>query len=296
MIPSSHSDLLERPLSAVLTTEMPDGRLQSTVVWFGVDGQDLLVNTMREFQKARNLALRPRATVLIMEPPAGRRWIEIRAEATFEDESAAAHLDALALAYEGADRYFGGVVPAELAQTEHPVICRLRPLSVMVGPTRLAPSAAERGEVVLPTRAERGCREDAPIPASHLDLLERPLLAALATRLPRGAQTQPTWFDLEGNDLLVNTTLERAKGRNMVRDPRATLLVIDPANDGRWIEVRGDVDLRHKGAREHLDRLTRRYTSHPAFYGHVYPLDRRERGTRVIARIHPRRINRDAVH
>ena len=36
--PGSHVDLLDRPLLAVRTTEMPDGRFQSTVVWFNRDG------------------------------------------------------------------------------------------------------------------------------------------------------------------------------------------------------------------------------------------------------------------
>jgi hypothetical protein len=94
----------------------------------------------------------------------------------------------------------------------------------------------------------------------------------------------------------VNTTLERAKGRNLVRDPRATVLVIDPSNSSRWVEIRGDVDLETRGAIEQLDRLTRRYTSHPAYYGFVYPEDRRALETRVIARIHPRSVNVDAIH
>ena len=101
---------------------------------------------------------------------------------------------------------------------------------------------------------------------------------------------------MDGNDVVVNTTRERAKGRNLARDPRATMLVVDPADTGRWIEIRGDVDLIEEGALEHLDRLTRRYTSHPCYYGHVYPLERAERETRVIVRIHPRRINVDAIH
>jgi hypothetical protein len=61
--PGSHVDLLDRPLPAVLTTEMPDGRFQSTVVWFNRDGGHILLNTMREFQKARNLRARPRRRV-----------------------------------------------------------------------------------------------------------------------------------------------------------------------------------------------------------------------------------------
>lgn len=56
-LPATHVDLLERPLPAVLTTEMPDGRLQSSVVWCDLDGNNVLINTMREFQKAATCAL-----------------------------------------------------------------------------------------------------------------------------------------------------------------------------------------------------------------------------------------------
>lgn len=294
-VPQSHADLLGRPLDVVMTTEMPDGRLQSTVVWFSIDGEDVVVNTMREFRKARNLRERPRATVLIMEPAGEWRWIEIRAEVSLEEEGAMAHLDELARSYCGVERYFGEVVPAELAETEHPLRCRLHPVSVTTGPA-LLPDRPGRPPAPALRVAARACEGEPPIPGSHRELLERPLLGALATPLRVGAQVHPTWFDLDGNDVLVNTTRERAKGRNLARDPRATMLVVDPADTSRWIEIRGDVDLIEEGALEHLDRLTRRYTSHPSYYGHVYPAERAERETRVIARIHPRRINVDAIH
>ncbi|HSD48451.1 MAG TPA: pyridoxamine 5'-phosphate oxidase family protein, partial [Actinomycetota bacterium] len=110
-VPGSHAELLGRPLSIAMTTEMPDGRLQSTIVWFSVEGADILVNTMREFRKARNLRERPRATALVMEPEGEQRWVEIRATVTLEERGATTHLDALARAYCGAERYFGDVVP-----------------------------------------------------------------------------------------------------------------------------------------------------------------------------------------
>ena len=81
-----------------------------------------------------------------------------------------------------------------------------------------------------------------------------------------------------------------------MRDPRATVLVVDPQDDGRWIEIRGDVELERDGAEAHLDRLTRRYTAHERFFGGVYPEEHRGRETRAIARIHPMRVNRDAIH
>jgi PPOX class probable F420-dependent enzyme len=295
-VPASHADLLANMVDVVLTTEMPDGRLQSTVVWFSANRGDILVNTMREFQKARNLLARPRATVLIREPPPGERWIEIRAGVTIEEAGAMAHLDMLARAYEHADRYFGEVVPAELAAVEHPLLCRLRPLHITVGPTRDPPRSPGVEPAASVGTGPRGCSRDVAIPASHRDLLERPLLAALSTHLRSGAQTHPVWFGWDGNDLLISTTLERTKGRNLQRDPRATILVIDPEDGGRWIEIRGDVELQHAEDEDLLDRLTQRYTGWPSFYGCIYPENRRGAETRVTVRIHPVHVNRDAIH
>jgi PPOX class probable F420-dependent enzyme len=294
-IPASHADLLDRPLHAVLTTEMPDGRLQSTVVWFSrtAGSDDVLVNTMQEFQKARNMRRRPRATLLVTEPPDAARWIELGCDVDLSPEGAMEHLDELARVYTDAEPYFGGVVPAELAAVEHPIVGRLHPVRVTTGPGRVGP--AERFEGVAPDE-RRSCSPDVALPADHLDLLGAPILAALSTRVGARAQTHPTWFERDGNDVLVNTTLERRKGRNLLADRRATVLVVDPADAGRWIEIRGDVDIQTSGAIEQLDRLTRRYTSHESFYGGVYPAERRTRETRVVARIHPRRVNVDAIH
>lgn len=295
VVPASHDDLLVRPLNIAMSTEMPDGRFQSTVVWFSRDGDDLLVNTMHEFQKARNLRARPRATLLLREAAGAERWLEVRGDVNLQKTGARAHLDELARAYADADTYFGEVVPAELAEVEHPLIARVHPVAITTGPKRLPAPAAGRS-TRLPPAAPRACTDEIAIPASHRDLLERPLLAALTTRLGTRAQTNPVWASLEGNDVLVNTTLERQKGQNLMRDPRATVLIVDPDDAGRWIEIRGDVDLSETDAIEHLDRLTRSYTRHPGYYGHVYPRSRRGSETRVIARIHPRRINRDAIH
>ena len=136
-----------------------------------------------------------------------------------------------------------------------------------------------------------------PIPASHLDLLTRPVHGVLTTMGPDGRpQSSLVWVDVDGDVALVNTTLERRKGRNMLTNPRVSLLVVDPENTSRYIQIRGDAELTTDGALEHLDALTRRYTRHPAFYGHVHPLERRAHETRVICRIHARRITLDAIH
>ena len=136
-----------------------------------------------------------------------------------------------------------------------------------------------------------------PIPASHIDLFTRPVCGVLTTMAPGGRpESSLVWVDLDGGYAALNTTLERRKGRNMVADPRVSLLVVDPDDTGRFIQVRGDAELFTYGALEHLDRLTRRYTRHAAYYGGIYPVERRDQETRVIVRIHARRITLDAIH
>lgn len=135
------------------------------------------------------------------------------------------------------------------------------------------------------------------IPASHLDLLTRPICGVLTTM---GADGQPqsslVWADHDGDCARVNTTLERQKGRNLLADCRVSLLIVDPENTARFIQVRGDAELVLDGALDHLDALTRAYTRHPRFYGFVHPVAQGARETRVICRIHARRITLDAIH
>lgn len=293
-IPASHSDLLDRPLPAVLTTHMPDGRLQSTVVWYWRTGGEVRVSTMAQFRKAANLLARPHATMLVVDPADGR-WLELRTDALPVAGDGLPDLDAVGERYCGVRPYFGAVVPAHLAEVETPVTFRLVPRVVVAGPRPPAPPAAGVGAGRAPAWAPAG--PDVPLPPSHHDLLDRPVVAALATRLPDGAaQVQPVWCGRDGDVALVGTTLERRKGRNLLADPRATLLVIDPADSSRWLEVRADVELATDGAIAVLDRLTRSYTGHPSYYGHVAPAALAGLETRVTARLHPRRVNRDAVH
>jgi len=296
-LPASHVDLLDRPLPTVLTTEMPDGRLQSTVVWCNRDGNNILLNTMLEFQKARNLCARPRATVLVVDPGPEARWIEVRGVVAIQAGDGSEHLNELASLYAGKSRYFGEVVPAEFAAFEHPIAIRLTPTSVQTGPQLFMDRGARPPPAVVMPVVPRTCAEEPRIPESHHELLDAPVLAALSTRMPDGgASTHPVWCSRGGNDVLVNTTRQRRKGRNLAADPRATVLVVDPHDSNIWIEIRGDVELIEDGALEHLDRLTRQYTGHPRYYGGIYPIEQRARETRVIARIHPRRINCDAIH
>jgi PPOX class probable F420-dependent enzyme len=142
-----------------------------------------------------------------------------------------------------------------------------------------------------------GDTEDVAVPESHLDLLTRDVCGVLTTMFPSGQpHSTIVWVDYDGSCALVNTTLERWVGRNLVANPKASLLVVDPANTGRYVQIRGDVELVRDGAIEQLDAVTRRYTRHPRFYGFVYPAEREATDSRVIARLHARRITVDAIH
>ena len=82
----------------------------------------------------------------------------------------------------------------------------------------------------------------------------------------------------------------------MLANPKVNLLVVDPGNTSRHIQIRGDADLSTEGALDHLDAVTREYTGYPASYGYVYPAGQRALETRVICRIRARRITLDAIH
>ena len=211
------------------------------------------------------------------------------------EAGAAEHLDCLASKYAGRPvRFFGGSIPASFAETETPVLCRIQPIHV-VALNATGPARRDEEEKKRMT----GPIAPAPlsIPPSHLDLLTRPICGVLTT-LGHDGQPQSTvvWVDLDRGCARVNTTLERQKGNNLLDNQKVSLLVVDPSNTSRFIQIRGDAELVTKDAHEHLDALTRKYTNHPAYYGYIYPEARRLRETRVICRIHPRRITLDAIH
>jgi PPOX class probable F420-dependent enzyme len=132
-IPASHRDLAECPPVAALTTIMADGSPQTSVVWCDLDGECLRVSTMRGFAKERNMRRDPRVTLLCYDPRQPLRSLEIRGDVVEMTEvGAAEHLDALASKYAGRPmRYFGECIPARFAETEVPVLCRIRPTHVV---------------------------------------------------------------------------------------------------------------------------------------------------------------------
>jgi PPOX class probable F420-dependent enzyme len=83
---------------------------------------------------------------------------------------------------------------------------------------------------------------NATIPADLVDLLERPIYGNLGTIRPDDTvQVNPMWFEFDGENIRFTHTTFRAKYRNLQRNPSMSLLVTDPDDPLRFLEVRGSL-------------------------------------------------------
>jgi PPOX class probable F420-dependent enzyme len=99
------------------------------------------------------------------------------------------------------------------------------------------------------------------IPEKYLDLFQKKAFANLATIMPDGSpQVTPVWVDYDGNHVLVNTARGRQKDKNMQRDTKVSLAILDPDNPYRYLEIRGTVtDVTEQGADAHIDKMAMKY-------------------------------------
>lgn len=99
------------------------------------------------------------------------------------------------------------------------------------------------------------------IPENYLDLFKKPAFGFLTTLMPDGSpQTQPVWVDIEDGHVLVNSALGRQKDKNMRRDPRVAVTLMDPDNPYRYLEIRGKVThITQDGAAAHIDKMAKKY-------------------------------------
>lgn len=116
---------------------------------------------------------------------------------------------------------------------------------------------------------------EAVVPDTHRDLLEKPVIAHLATARPDGAlQNNPVWFEWDGVHIKISQTRARQKMRNVENDPHVALSVTDPENPYRYLEVRGVVErVEEDPDRAFVDHLSQRYMGKP--YPYHQPGDER---------------------
>jgi PPOX class probable F420-dependent enzyme len=127
----------------------------------------------------------------------------------------------------------------------------------------------------------------AAIPEKYVDLFQKKAFASLATLMPDGnPQVTPVWCDFDGKHVIVNSAKGRVKDRNMRRDPRVSLALIDPDNPYRYLQVQGHVaEITENGADQHIDKMAKKYLGMDK-----YP-NRQPGEVRVIYKIEPDRAS-----
>lgn len=81
------------------------------------------------------------------------------------------------------------------------------------------------------------------VPQSHVDLLDRPLFAHLATIRPDGSpQSSVMWFVWDGERMRITHTKNRQKFANLEHEPRVSFSIADPDDSYRALKVRGVVE------------------------------------------------------
>lgn len=132
------------------------------------------------------------------------------------------------------------------------------------------------------------------IPQSHLDLVDGPYTVALATILPDGQpQTTPVWCNRHGDYIFINVMKGFRKEKNMRLNPNVSLLICDPKNPLRNIEIRGRVvEMTEDGAIEHNDELARLYMGKPdaKFFGDAVPAELQASHVPIRIKIMPTHI------
>jgi PPOX class probable F420-dependent enzyme len=120
-------------------------------------------------------------------------------------------------------------------------------------------------------------------PSSHLDLLERPLFAHFATVATDGSpRANPMWFlwDNAAGVLKLTHTNARHNFRNLQREPRVALSIVDPDDQYRYLQLRGVVDnVENDQTGAFYQTLQQRYRG--------YTTEVKDRDVRVVLTIRP---------
>lgn len=121
------------------------------------------------------------------------------------------------------------------------------------------------------------------IPESHTDILEKLAFANVATIGPDGApQNNPVWFEWDGEVLRFSQTTGRQKYRNVQKDPRVAISILDPENPYRYLEIRGVVEgIDDDASNAFIDKMTQKYINQESYPWHQ-PGDHR-----MVVRVRP---------
>ena len=126
----------------------------------------------------------------------------------------------------------------------------------------------------------------AKLSEKQLEFLENPFVGVVTTLREDGSpHSTVVWVDVEDGVPSFNTASGRKKPANLERDPRASLLVIDPQDAYKWVAVDGTVELTTDGADPQIDKLAKKYLGKDE-----YPW-RNPEETRVKVLIQPEKVD-----
>lgn len=125
-----------------------------------------------------------------------------------------------------------------------------------------------------------------PLPADLVDLLRRPSPCFLATLMPDGSpQLTQTWVTTDGENVVIKIVDGMQKAKNIARDARVAVNIVDPDNVFRFYAVRGRViATTTEGGAESIDEISQKYLGTP------YPNFTGKPETRVIVTIEADRV------
>lgn len=130
-----------------------------------------------------------------------------------------------------------------------------------------------------------------PLPPALIDLLNKPSPCFVATVMPDGSpQLTETWVTTDGHNVVLNIVGGTQKDRNLRRDPRVAVNIVDPEEVSRFYEVRGRaVSMTTEGGKESIDEISHKYLGipYPNFSGNPDE-------TRVIVTIEADKVNSPA--
>ncbi len=120
----------------------------------------------------------------------------------------------------------------------------------------------------------------------HRKFLEEPFVGTVTTLRDDGSpHSTIVWVDVEDGKVSFNTARGRAKSKHLERDPRASLLMVDPNNSHKWVAVSGPAQLTEEGADAQIDKLAKKYLGKDK-----YPW-RNPEETRVKVLIEPEKVD-----
>ena len=115
---------------------------------------------------------------------------------------------------------------------------------------------------------------------------ENPYVGIATTLRDDGSpHTTVVWVDTENGKVSFNTARGRAKERHLDKDPRVSLLMLDPNDPFKWVSVSGRAQVTEEGADRQIDKLAKKYLGKDE-----YPV-RNPEETRVKVLIEPEKVD-----